>query len=224
MENFFQEVMETAEEGHTLKIFLPHDCLVSETGVLLGYEDSTNNVICVAGIICNLSDYEAISSLIRQKRKQSNIKCIGLWNNRNESMLINGINDNTILQLSRTDADLPVCCINEEYKKLHMISKEMVILFDAKQLFKSQILQENSHKDHLGWKSHGAQPANISSVIQGLCHCTQLTKELNESNPKPLSLINFASAESLHVSFLIRYFTFSLLFFNSFIGSITKYR
>ena len=152
----------------TLQVYLPNQCLLSPSGLLLGYQDHQNKKCCVTGILeftdgCSIGNTlkqicEATTISSRSHVNAQSVSVIGVWNNRTQTE--SGLDSYDIIKYGQTCHFLEVLKLVSQlpeirpiglWKSEREVSSAITFLYDANVISQSYFLTDaESQVDKVG--------------------------------------------------------------------------
>ena len=163
------------------KVFLPHSCMVQESGLLIGWHDHLSHMTCVVGIIRSTEHIQQIQKTLSRSNNQllPEYSIIGLLHDKRSqdikiSRLRSALSDEeSCIVLTKTGHELPHCTLTnvKETRKDFILT-----IFDPLELLASVQLTSDVHHNH----TDNADWSSLDSLMRGLvCFNHHLHKELD---------------------------------------------
>ena len=144
-----------------LQVFIPNECLMCHSGILLGFQDTRNNKCCVTGLLTFSEDFNAgrlcdyvescSNGFSGNNHVSHQMSVIGLWNNQiqcdiqlDKFGILQASQNKHFIELHKCDSDLPRIYVMGNWKSESQVSSTVLFMYEASVLSKSTFCMDES--------------------------------------------------------------------------------
>ncbi|XP_064644680.1 phosphatidylinositol N-acetylglucosaminyltransferase subunit Q-like isoform X2 [Lineus longissimus] len=163
---------------NSLKVFIPHNLLLTPSGWLLAWQDNPTGTLCTLATIQSTGDKRdrTLQQLITLfQDKYPNLTILGLWKNDYDSsgchLNTNNVQLEQWITLHRKDSDLPLCELKGNWPAS---LKPTAIIFDSRQVLHSCPLMSKMSE-------MSDNPSNIKIILKALTSFSAVCQNLPDT-------------------------------------------